>query len=120
MQIHGRARNPVTETLTHAYVISHHMHPPKLQIGQRGLEISAGNFFIFKILKLKMLNFDWLLSSGFCFKKRAWPAIQARNRVQIDISSLNCAHFYKLGVFRGGSNFIFSAAPKIFFMRPNS
>ena len=51
MQIHGRARNPVTETLTHAYVISHHMHSPKLQIGQRDLEISAGNFFIFKILK---------------------------------------------------------------------
>ena len=48
MQIHGRARNPVTETLTHAYVISHHMHSPKLQIGQRDLEISAGNFLFLK------------------------------------------------------------------------
>ena len=67
-----------------------------------------------------MLNFDWLLSSGFCFKKRAWPASQTRNRVQIDSSSLNCTHFYKLDVFWGGSNFTFSATLEKNFMGPNS
>ena len=61
-----------------------------------------------------MLNFDWLLSSGFCFKKRAWPASQTRNHDQIDSSSLNCTHFYKLDVFWGGSNFTFYAARQIF------
>ena len=67
-----------------------------------------------------MLNFDWLLSSGFCFKKRAWPTSQTHNRVQIDSSSLNCTHFYELDVFWGGSNFTFPVAPKKNFMRPNS
>ena len=67
-----------------------------------------------------MLNFDWLLSSDFCFKKRAWPTSQTHNHDQIASSSLNCTHIYELDVFWGGSNFSFSAAPKKNFMRPNS
>ena len=64
-----------------------------------------------------MLNYDWLLSSGFCFKKRAWPTSQTHNHDQIDSSSLNCIHFYELDVFWGGVKFYILCGPANFFIQ---
>ena len=88
----------------------------KLSKGPTCTEQFPPNFLKQNFLKWKMRNFDWLMNSEFCFKKRDYPTIRTYNHVQFDSSALNLMYLYKWGIFFEDLNFMLIYA-LIFFFR---